>query len=73
MKKKNSENFDFFMDKFDKVKPDTPEALNKDAIKNKILSQEKAEIIKLSRKNHFKAIASIAACFVLIKMYCGIP
>ena len=37
MKKKNSENFDFFMDKFDKVKPDTPEALNKDAIKNKIL------------------------------------
>ncbi len=70
MKKKNSENFDFFMDKFYKVKPDTPESLNKDAIKNKILSQEKAEIIKLPRKNHFKAIASIAVCFVLIFSIC---
>lgn len=70
MKKKNSENFDFFMDKFYKVKPDTPEALDKDAIKNKILSQEKAEIVRLPRKKHFKAIANIAACFVLIFSIC---
>lgn len=62
--------FDFIKNKFDNAQPDIPEDLNKDLLKQRILSMDGHKTIKLKqKKSHIKQFVYAAACFVLI---CGV-
>lgn len=59
--------FDFIKAKFEDSQPDIPDSLNKEALKNKIVTNSSFNKIKVKpRTNHFKYIAALAACFIVI-------
>jgi len=59
--------FDFIKAKFEDSKPDIPDSLSKEALKNKIVTNSSFNKIKVKpRTNHFKYIAAAAACFIVI-------
>ena len=66
-----NKDFDFIKGKFDSAQPAIPEGLSKKQLRQKIESQEEHKIIKFNTNKsiNFKAIATAAACFMLI---CGV-
>lgn len=62
-----SNNFDIIKDKFDRVEPEIPYSMDSKFIKEMILNKQKHKVIKYKKSNiHFKQIASLVACFILI-------
>lgn len=62
--------FDFIKNRFDNVEPEIPAGLDKNILKQRILTKDEHRVIKFEQeKNYFKPIASAAACFILI---CGV-
>ena len=60
-------NFDFLKDKFDRVEPEIPYCPEPKFIKEMILYKLYHKVIKYKESNiHFKQIASLVACFILI-------
>lgn len=59
--------FDFIKNKFDNAQPELPAGLDKEILKQKILSNAEHKVIKFEpKRNYFKPIATAAACFILI-------
>lgn len=59
--------FDFIKNKFDNAQPEMPAGLDKEILKQKILSNAEHKVIKFKpQRNYFKLIATVAACFILI-------
>lgn len=59
--------FDFIKDKFNSAAPDVPDSLDERVIKYKILTNHKHKVIQFKpKKNNYKAIISVAACFIFI-------
>ena len=64
--KKNKDNFKFIKNKFESEAPEAPASLSENEIKNKIEGKEAHKIIKIKKRFPIKAVASCAACFVLV-------
>ena len=64
--KKNKNNFEFIKNKFESEAPEAPASLSENEIKNKIEGKEAHKIIKIKKRFPIKAVASCAACFVLV-------
>lgn len=59
--------FDFIKNRFDNVEPEIPDSLDKNILKQRILTKDNHKIIEFKPKNnYFKPIISAAACFILI-------